>query len=179
MIAANGETGTFLAPGARVALVLALVVVTQGCSAARRTALPYPAEGQSTEQRAADMAACDAWATAETAAVTQDDPSRGIKTLGGVLLGSALGAASGAAAVGAGGGPAGAAAAVGATIGAISGGLAAAVGDSVAERQMTADGFRNCMIAHGYVVEGGALSPIATNDLGGLGGVVGAVTSPW
>ena len=165
--------------GARLAIAAAALAFVSGCSAAAapRRMAPYPAQGQSETQRASDMSECQTWADTEAAATIQDDDTS--QTIGGLLSGAALGAVTGAATFGAAGGwgpGAGVGAAVGATAGAISGAVTTAVGGAVADRQVVESGWRNCMVARGYVIEGGT-APVITNDVGTFGGAVGALNT--
>lgn len=165
---------------AAIALSLVTVLAVTGCSASRamRRMSPYPAQGQSEAQRQQDMAECEAWATHEGEAVADGD---GVakSALGGALVGGAIGAAAGAATFAAAGRGSGPAAAVGATLGAISGALSGGVGRAVTDQKVVLAGWRNCMIARGYVVDGGAAGPVAVNDLGTLGGATGGISSLW
>jgi hypothetical protein len=177
MLRLKGRNGIAHGPAAAIALSLAVATAGAGCAAnsAVRRAAPYPGMGQTEEQRTTDMAECEAWATQEAERTDPHDTAE--KVLAGALIGGAVLAGTGAVALAIlGCHGAGAGAAAGAAVGAINGAMSSGVSSAVADRQVVAAGWHNCMIARGYVVDGTGGAPLATNNVGNLGGQVGAIS---
>jgi hypothetical protein len=108
---------------------------------------PYPAQGQSAAQIAADNNACEQFAAYQESHGVAAGQGAVVGTIGGAAVGAGSGAIIGSFLGGAGNG-AGAGAAVGAVLGLLDG-LAQ---EAQARDQIKVMAYRNCMVARGYVL---------------------------
>ena len=130
--------------------LLGLLVLTPACVAPvplRVRLAPYPANGQTPGQFAADDSYCDYVARYQASGVPV---GQGAAT--GAVGGAALGAAAGAIG-GAGWGEAGYGAGVGAAAGGLGGLVAGAAADSANVDSVAVNNYRSCMASRGYVTQ--------------------------
>ena len=130
--------------------VLGILVFTSACVAPvplRVRLAPYPANGQTQEQFAADDSYCDYMARSQASSVPV---GQGAAT--GAVGAAALGAAAGAIG-GAGWGEAGYGAGVGAAAGGLGGLVAGAAADSATVDAVALATYRSCMGSRGYLTQ--------------------------
>jgi len=144
----------------RLPILLAVVTAVAACTPPlQQRVAAYPGYGQAWPQVQRDSAECDSWARG-IAGAPGDSTAGGAAAgaVGGAAAGAALGAIAGAFL-----GDAGSGAAIGAALGGASGGLNGAAGGAEAYDLRLLTAYRNCMAAHGYVVDGATIAPVATN----------------
>lgn len=108
---------------------------------------PYPNQGQSLQQQEMDNFSCSQFAEQQAAQMPGTASGAAGGSVGGAVAGAALGAIGGAFFGGAGTG-----AAAGAALGGVLGLLEGVGQNAQAQDQTKVLAYRNCMIAHGYVL---------------------------